>query len=111
MVWSVGPTTDTVGLSFLALFIGTSTDSIARCAGSTERVRVAAHPAAGRQLKEGEDVALTGVEEDVHARVGFLGRGTSFSAMARMKRMSVLLVPLDGFLGVPGNGRRRGGCV
>jgi hypothetical protein len=52
-----------------------------------------------RQFEEGQDVASAGIEEDVHVRIGRLGRGRAvFRHRHQEFHAQNLLVELDGFL-------------
>jgi hypothetical protein len=93
MVWSVGPMTSMPSALHAGLDLQHGVDGVGlqrqvlRPRGGVG-VRGRDHVGLGGQLEKGQDVAAADVDEDVHVRVRPLVEGTSFSAMARMKRAS-----------------------
>jgi hypothetical protein len=64
-------------------------------------VFVSAHFGGVGQFKEGQHVATTGIQEDVHVRVGCFGGGHQVFSNGQDKvHVQVFRVPLNGFFGV-----------
>ena len=102
MVWSVGPTTSIPSASQPRLDFQQGVDRFdleGDNAGShARRVGITTHRRLGRQLEEGEDVAVAGIEEDVHVGSGFLRRRHLVLGNRQHEvHVQVLSVPLDGF--------------
>ena len=65
------------------------------------RIGIAAHLGLGRQLEEGEHVALSRVEENVHVGIGLLGGGNQILGDGQHEvHAQHFLVPEHGFLRV-----------